>query len=413
MKRLMIVLAALFLMLNTVFTNALSSTHQRISQSSSILGEKRTIQIALPENYLANPTATYPVIYLLDGDYNFKAVTGMLDMLANKGQLIPDVIVVGIADNGTSSYRNYMTPSFSDKQPDSASKFADYLTNEVKPYIQKHYRTANTHILVGQSIGGLFVLNTLIENPNRFNHYIAVSPSVWVGDNAIVKKAKSALNGKSFTTPISLYLSLGDETRMGQYDFINYLDLNPHASLNWQFTHYPDENHNSVGLIAIRNSLKHLFKGWHINERELATKLPETVVAHYKELQNQWQIKQAIPTSVAHMLMRYHYRNNLVDKVPQFIESTVKALPQSSQVLVAKQASYVGHFDSPKNALALLKGAEKAHAHSIEHLKAIAGVYEQLGEQQNAQTYYKKALELGKKQQVAQWHLNILAAKVN
>ena len=49
MKQLMIVLASLFLLLNTVFTNALASTHQRISQTSSILGEERTIQIALPE----------------------------------------------------------------------------------------------------------------------------------------------------------------------------------------------------------------------------------------------------------------------------------------------------------------------------------------------------------------------------
>lgn len=407
----MIVLAALFLLLNTVLTNALASTHQRISHTSSILDEERTIQIALPENYHANPTATYPVIYLLDGDYNFKAVTGMLDMLANKGQLIPDVIVVAISDNGTSSYRNYMTPSFSDKQPDSASKFADYLENEVKPYIQSHYRTANNHILVGQSIGGLFVLNTLIENPARFNHYIAISPSVWVGDNAIVKKAKNTLHTKTFSA-VSLHLSLADETRMGQYDLINYLDLNPQASLAWQFTHYPDENHNSVGLIALRNSLKQIFNGWHINERALATQTPQSVLTHYANLQTQWQLKQAIPTNVAHSLMRYHYRNNLIDKVPAFIQNAKQTLPQSSQVLTAKQASYVGHFDSPNNALALLKGAEKEHAHSIEHLKAIASVYEQLGEQQNAQAYYKKALALAEKQQVAQWQLNILAAKV-
>ena len=65
MKQLMIVLAALFLLLNTVFTNAPASTHQRISHTSSILDEERTIQIALPENYHTNPTATYPVIYLM------------------------------------------------------------------------------------------------------------------------------------------------------------------------------------------------------------------------------------------------------------------------------------------------------------------------------------------------------------
>ena len=53
--------------------------------------------------------------------------------------------------------------------------------------------------------------------------------------------------------------------------------------------------------------------------------------------------------------MRYHYRNKLVNNVPNFVTETIKQLPATEQVLVSKQASYVGHFDSPKNALALLK----------------------------------------------------------
>lgn len=403
----------LFLICIVFFATTIEAQAQRITAASNTLNEDRTIQVLLPESYAANPNATYPVIYLLDGDYNLNAVSGMLDMLADKGELIPNVILVAIADKGTQSYRSYMTPSFNEqKTPDNATKFATYLAKEVKPYISKHYRTANNHILVGQSIGGLFVLNTLIEKPNSFNHYISISPSVWVGDNAIVKKANDHLKQQSYT-PISLHLALGDETRMGQYDFINYLDLNPSANLTWQFTHYPDENHNSVGLIALRNSLKTIFKGWHINERELATKTPQSIIEHYAALQDSWQLKQAIPNSVAQNLMRYHYRNQLVDNVPEFIASAINALPQSSQVLVAKQASYAGHFDSPKAALSILKESESQHGESISHLKAIAGVYEQLGDSKNAQQYYKKALTLAKNQNAQQWQLNILAAKIN
>ena len=81
----------------------------------------------LPESYYSNPNATYPVIYLLDGDYNTFAVSGMLDMLANKGQVIPDVILVGIADSGKAKYRSYMAPSFGKDTPDLATNFANYL----------------------------------------------------------------------------------------------------------------------------------------------------------------------------------------------------------------------------------------------------------------------------------------------
>ena len=82
---------------------------ERITINSNILAEERELQILLPESYLSHPQSSYPVIYLLDGDYNFHAVSGMLDLLANKGQLIPDVILVGIADKGTDKYRQYMT----------------------------------------------------------------------------------------------------------------------------------------------------------------------------------------------------------------------------------------------------------------------------------------------------------------
>ena len=111
--------------------------------------------------------------------------------------------------------------------------------------------------------------------------------------------------------------------------------------------------------------------------------------------------------------MRYHYRNKLVNNVPNFVTETIKQLPATEQVLVSKQASYVGHFDSPKNALALLKAIEPQHTQSLAHTKAIAGVYEQLNDKQNAQIYCKKALQLAKQQGAKQWQLNILAAKVN
>ena len=120
-----------------------------------------------------------------------------------------------------------------------------------------------------------------------------------------------------------------------------------------------------------------------------------------------------MPTSIAQSLMRYHYRNKLVNHVPNFVTETLKKLPATEQVLVSKQASYVGHFDSPKNALALLKNIEPQHTQSLAHTKAIAGVYEQLNDKQNAQAYYQKALQLAKQQGAKQWQLNILAAKIN
>jgi len=160
LKHLLLPLCFLYIFTTTnAFGNMLG---QRIEMDSRILGEERALQILLPENYQADKTASYPVIYLIDGDYNFNAVAGVLDLLANKGQRIPDVILVGIADKGTQTYRTYMTPdaisTLHDKNvKGQANKFLSYLTDEVQPYIDKKYRTAKHSTIVGHSMGGLFV----------------------------------------------------------------------------------------------------------------------------------------------------------------------------------------------------------------------------------------------------------------
>ncbi len=406
-----IIFLLILCLLNLLSTATAAPFGERIAINSNLLKQERQVQVLLPESYNSNPSATYPVIYLLDGDYNIHGISGMLDMLANKGQLIPDVILVAIADKGTESYRNFMTPNFKQPNKDSASLFASHLITELKPYIQKHYRAAEKSILIGQSIGGLFVLNTLVEQPTSFTHYTAVSPSVWVGQNAIVEKAQKQLL-TNLNAPVSLYLSLGDETRMGMYDFINVLDSAPNPQLTWQFKHYPDENHNSVGLIAIRNNLKHIFKGWHLAEQKQATMSATELVAHYHKLLTNWHLKQPIPGSVAQSLMRYFYRNKQVEKIPQFVQQTLTMLPQSQQIIVSKQASYAGHFDSPEMALAILKGIENDQQHSISYLKDVAKTYQQLNQPQKAKLYYKKALNLALKQNANQWQLNIIKEKL-
>jgi predicted alpha/beta superfamily hydrolase len=99
----------LFLIAPKVTFSAELNTGDRVKINSTILHEERDIQIFLPESYHSNTGATYPVIYLMDGDYTFHGVSGMLDFMANKAQLIPDVILVAIADKGTDIYRQYMT----------------------------------------------------------------------------------------------------------------------------------------------------------------------------------------------------------------------------------------------------------------------------------------------------------------
>lgn len=392
-------------------------TGQRVTLESKVLGQSRELQILLPEGYQAELHSTYPVVYLLDGDYNFHGVSGMLDLLANKGQLIPKLILVGIGDKGTEQYRKYMTPNDSNspikENKGAATEFLAFLNQEVQPYIQQHYRAADQTILVGHSIGGLFVLNSMLNAPDSFDNYVAISPSVWVSDNAIVQQAKDKLRKLELNDKtIGLYLSLGDEMQMGQYAFINELDLAPSKNINWHFKHYPDENHNSVGLIALRDSLKHIFKDWYLAENELEVMQPLDTLDYYAQALQKFGIQQAIPAGVVHIMLRQHYRQKKADQVADFITGAIKRFPASKQVLITKYASFIGYYDSPDVALSVLKKYEADFYQSVDYLKAIAGAYDQLKQDEQAKDYYQKALVLAEKQRANLWQLNILRAKL-
>jgi len=387
---------------------------ERVNLESKTLNESRSFQVVLPENYHESKVNSYPVIYLLDGDYNLHGVSGMLDSLSNKGQLIPQVILVAIADKGTEKYRKYMTPN-GVKSPSGAQGKADeflaYLTKEIKPYVEGKYRTAKNSIIVGHSMGGLFVLNALLESPNTFEHYVAISPSTWLGDGAIIKKATEKL-GKNQHQPISLHLSLADETKMGQYGFINLLDTTSPKNIDWSFKHYPDENHNSVAVLALRNNLKQIFSGWHVNEKELEENNTDQTLNHYQQLLDKFSVKQSIPANVVHILLRQFYRQQKGSEVPEFIRQASKRFPSSQQILITKHSAFAGHYNSKEAGLEILKNQEQEFTHSIEFIKAIASAHEDLNNKKQAKTYYQKALDLAKQRQANQWVMNILNAKL-
>ncbi len=263
------------------------------------------------------------------------------------------------------------------------------------------------HIFIGIGI------NALIEQPELFSSYVAISPSFWVDKQGIVQKAKEKL-AKTQHTPVNLFISLADETRMGIYDFINVLDIDEPSNINWSFKHYSDENHNSIGLIALRDSLKTTYKDWYISEKQLDQfQRPELIIEYYQKIMAEFGFSQAIPAASIRAMIRFHYRNKKEAELGDFIEQAIKNLPASKQAMIAMQASYVGHFDSPKAALTLLTNVEQEFSQSIEHIKAIAVIYEQLEDKKMALKYYQKAQVLAAKQNANQWQVNIIQAKLD
>ncbi|MBB4808209.1 putative alpha/beta superfamily hydrolase [Chryseobacterium defluvii] len=177
---------------------------------STILKEERTLNIYLPQGY--DKTKSYPVIYLLDGSMNedFVHVAGLVQFF-NLMYSMPETIVVGIANVDRKRDFTYHT-DIKELQQDypttgHSDKFIGFLEKELKPFVEKHYKTTESY-LMGQSLGGLLAIEILLKKPQMFNNYFIISPSLWWDDESLLKQAKELLD-KIPDTKKFVYVSVG------------------------------------------------------------------------------------------------------------------------------------------------------------------------------------------------------------
>lgn len=162
---------------------------------SKILNEERTLNIYLPQKF--DKTKSYPIIYLLDGSMNedFIHVTGLVQFF-NQMYSMPETIVVGIANIDRKKDFTFHT-DLKDLQKDypttgHSDKFINFLDKELKPYIESNFKTTDNY-LFGQSLGGLLATEILLKNPEMFNNYFIISPSLWWDDESLLKQAPQLL----------------------------------------------------------------------------------------------------------------------------------------------------------------------------------------------------------------------------
>lgn len=272
---------------------------------STILKEDRTLWIHVPGEQRAGDSLKYPVIYLMDGDSHFKSVVGLIDRMSNGSSISPKAIVVAIPN--TNRPRD-LTPTHvvskrEDDQRAQASgggeRFTQFLAEELIPYIEKNYPASDDRMLIGHSLGGLMVINTLVKHPQLFNKYLAIDPSLWWDDRKLLKESEHAFRQQTFQGK-SLYLSIANtvpmDTLTAQRDtsestshfraimnFVGMLRKDPPRGLDWRAQFYPKENHGSVVLVSELDALQFLYRKIPIKLELAALKLFEGRYKHQFE----------------------------------------------------------------------------------------------------------------------------------
>jgi predicted alpha/beta superfamily hydrolase len=178
-----------------------------------------TLIVFLPPGYDADPNRRYPVLYLHDGQNIFDQATSVgqewrVDETAHgliTAGAIEPLIIVGIYNTGVHRIDEYTpTADAEKKQGGKADQYGRMLLEEIKPFIDREYRTrpdAGSTGLGGSSLGGLLTLHLGIRHPQAFSRLAALSASVW-WDKKVILREVNELPGK---LPIRIWLDAGTQ----------------------------------------------------------------------------------------------------------------------------------------------------------------------------------------------------------
>jgi hypothetical protein len=183
--------------------------------TSAATGRAYDIFVSPPADYARNPSAHYPVLYVLDGQWDFKLLLSIQGGLLYD-RFTPPIIIVGITYSGARP--NYdslratdLTPAATSQLPGSGAgpQFLSFIRDQLIPFVETNYRADPARrILMGASFGGLFTLYAMFSDPALFSGYVAASPAVsYAGRAAFAQEAAYAAAHKELRA--RLFIAVG------------------------------------------------------------------------------------------------------------------------------------------------------------------------------------------------------------
>ncbi len=265
------ILGVFFLGINSIVLAQIQRDTTYIIQSKSF-NEQREFKVHIPKKIENNESI--PVIFVFDAQWDtyYNLVTSTIDYLIEVKEF-PKSIIVGI-NNKKRQYELTPTPINEDWKVPSlggAQFLEKHLVDEVIPFLKKQYNIQNFRIGIGHSLGGTFVLNSLIDNSNLFNVYIAISPNLELDDEEIVLKIKRNISKVKNLNKL-FFVTIGtsgnpDTQFLSPLKKLDSIIKNESTSnFNWNFRVLNGYNHATTPLESIQASILFLGKKWKISQ---------------------------------------------------------------------------------------------------------------------------------------------------
>ena len=128
------------------------------------------------------------------------------------------------------------------------------------PQIKARYRTTDETAIVGESLAGLFVVETLFVEPELFDTYIAIDPSIWWNNGKLIETAAKPHSRAIAQRKVYIAQS-SDEYVPGQAKrFESLMTSEPSNRSGWYFKWMPEEKHSTIYHPAALEAFRTVFK---------------------------------------------------------------------------------------------------------------------------------------------------------
>ena len=156
------------------------------------------------------------------------------------------------------------------------------------PYIESSYQAAPYRILTGHSLGGLMAVYCMVNHPDYFNAYIAISPSLQWDAEVMLKQVNEKL--KTGMPNRILFFSDANEDAAfhnNQLKLDSLLQKKKITGLNYKRMFYPEETHISEPVKAFYDGIRFVYPNWHLpyNSSSFRRTMTSAIIKdHFAEL---------------------------------------------------------------------------------------------------------------------------------
>ena len=232
---------------------------------SKVLGETRRINVYRPSPYGLAADAPLPVMYMPDGGLqeDFLHVAGLLQVLSGNGSMRP-FLLVGIENTERRRDMTGPTSNAEDRKiaprVGGSAAFRKFIREELTPAVHARYRTTAESAIVGESLAGLFVVETLALEPDLFDTYIAFDPSLWWNDGKLTETAGARIaTGAAAGKRLYLAASADGDRADAMARFDRLLRGRAAPGLEYDFVPMPGETHATIYHAAALRAFRRLF----------------------------------------------------------------------------------------------------------------------------------------------------------